>query len=179
MKADLILDTDDVRRGVWVGAVDCGPDWCPPTEDPPVRVLRGTEGGAPGMCWYDEPPGWGRAVADASVPGGLRARTEAERAAEGLDAWRAGFVVDAWQGRYILASRAPATEGALAAFPGTTLLDQVDALCVATLAAPELERYRGAKTWRRTDPSVVGLASAIGMDDAAVDQWFLDASLVQ
>lgn len=103
----------------------------------------------------------------------------AEREAAVLAEWRASFFIDAWQGRYWLASQPAMTEGPIAAFHGANLLAQIDGLCAVTLTAPEYQRYQGTATWRRNDPQVLGLGAAVGMTDAQIDAWFLSAAEIQ
>ena len=104
--------------------------------------------------------------------------TAEERAAETLRQWRSVTAVDAWQARYVLAGTPALTEGPLAQIPGATLLDQIDAFVAATLPRPALEKFRGAKTWRRSDPMLIDLVGVAGLDDAAIDDWFRAAALV-
>ncbi|WP_295455802.1 hypothetical protein [uncultured Thiodictyon sp.] len=69
--------------------------------------------------------------------------------------------VDAWQGRYVLASMPPITEGPLASYDGSNVLAQIDQFVAANLPAPERERYHGTKTWLRTDPMVSTLGALL------------------
>lgn len=88
---------------------------------------------------------------------------------------RENLVCDAWQGRSILRMTPPMTAGPLAAMPGTDLMAQVDAFVEANLSALALEKFRGAKTWRRNDPLLAQLAGLAGLDDEAMDAWFIAA----
>ena len=106
------------------------------------------------------------------------AQTEEEQVIETLRIKRSELVVDAWQGRYILAGMAPITEGPLAAYIGTSVLAQTDQFVAANLPAPDQERYRGTKTWRRDDPMVTQLGGLLGLDDAQIDIWFESARAV-
>ena len=78
----------------------------------------------------------------------------------------------AWQARYLLATMPAVTAGPLASVPGENLLDQIDAFAGQALVAPDLEKFRGATTWQRTDPMLVQLSALAGMDAAAIDAWF-------
>lgn len=102
-----------------------------------------------------------------------------EREAETLRLWREGMAVNAWQARYIMAATPRVETAALAAIPGDTLLAQVDALVSSVLPAPALEKFRGALTWRRSDPMLSYLVSLAGLDDEAIDVWFRAAAEVQ
>lgn len=87
--------------------------------------------------------------------------------------------VDAWQGRYILAGMAPVAAGPLSAYPGDTVLEQINAFVAANLSAPEQERFKGTKTWLRNDPMVASIGALLGLDDAMIDAWFESARAVQ
>ena len=102
-----------------------------------------------------------------------------EEVSERLDARRAEQSVPAWQARYILATMPSVTEGPLAAAPGATLLEQIDAFAAQALDAPALERFKGATTWQRLDPMLLQLSALAGLDDAAIDAWFEAAGQVQ
>lgn len=103
----------------------------------------------------------------------------AEEIAERLEARREAQAVPAWQARYILATMPSVTEGPLAAAPGATLLEQIDAFAAQVLDAPALERFKGATTWQRLDPMLLQLSALAGLDDAAIDAWFAAAGQVQ
>jgi hypothetical protein len=105
--------------------------------------------------------------------------TPEERAAETLRQWRESAFVDAWQARYILAATPALTDGPLSAFQDTTLLNQIDAFVAANLSAPALEKFRGAHTWRRSDPMLIQLAGIANLDDVAIDEWFRAAEQVE
>ena len=92
--------------------------------------------------------------------------------AERLEARREAQAVPAWQARYILATMPAITEGPLAAAPGTTMLEQIDAFAEQALDAPALERFKGATTWQRLDPMLLQLSALAGLDDASIDAWF-------
>lgn len=107
--------------------------------------------------------------------------TDASQAeiAERLEARREAQAVPAWQARYILATMPSVTEGPLAAAPGATLLEQIDAFAAQVLDAPALEKFKGAATWRRTDAMLLQLSALAGLDDAAIDAWIEAAGQVQ
>ena len=92
--------------------------------------------------------------------------------AERLQARREAQAVPAWQARVVLAGMLPYPEGPLAAIPGENLLEQIDAFAGQALSAPALEKFKGAATWRRTDPMLLQLSALAGLDDAALDAWF-------
>ena len=102
----------------------------------------------------------------------------AAESAERLDARREAQAVPAWQARYILATMPAITEGPLAAAPGVTLLEQIDAFAAQALDAPALEKFKGATTWQRLDPMLLQLSALAGLDDAAIDAWFEAAGQV-
>lgn len=101
-----------------------------------------------------------------------------DEALDGLPRNRATQAVLAWQARYILATMPAITEGPLAAAPGVTLLEQIDAFAAQALDAPALEKFRGATTWQRLDPMLLQLSALAGLDDAAIDAWFEAAGQV-
>lgn len=103
----------------------------------------------------------------------------AEEIAERLEARREAQAVPAWQARYILATMPSVTEGPLAAAPGATLLEQIDAFAAQVLDATALEKFKGAATWRRTDAMLLQLSALAGLDDAEIDAWFEAAGQVQ
>lgn len=80
--------------------------------------------------------------------------------------------IAAWQGRYILAGMTPITAGALFAYSGANVLEQVVAFVEANFSAQEKERFKGALTWRRDDPMIASFSELLGLDDAAIDAWF-------
>lgn len=87
--------------------------------------------------------------------------------------------IDAWQGRYVLAGMQPVAAGPLSAYPGSNVLEQINSFVAANLSAPEQERFRGTKTWRRDDPMVASLGALLGLDDTMIDTWFESARSVQ
>ena len=95
-----------------------------------------------------------------------------DSALDGLPRSSATQSVLAWQARYLLATMPAVTAGPLASVPGENLLDQIDAFAGQALVAPDLEKFRGATTWQRTDPMLVQLSALAGMDAAAIDAWF-------
>ena len=101
-----------------------------------------------------------------------------EEIAERLQAHREEQAVPAWQARVVLAGMLPYPEGPLAAVPGETLLQQIDAFAGQALDAPALERFKGATTWQRLDPMLLQLSALAGLDDAAIDAWFEEAGQV-
>jgi hypothetical protein len=105
--------------------------------------------------------------------------SEQEREVEMLRLWRESFSVDAWQARYILAGTPALESGPLATFVRETLLAQIDAFVGVSLPAPALEKFRGAKTWRRNDPMLIQLVGIAGLDDGAIDDWFRAAAQVE
>ena len=102
-----------------------------------------------------------------------------DEALDGLPRTRATQAVLAWQARYILATMPAITDGPLAAAPGVTLLEQIDAFAEQALDAPALEKFKGATTWQRTDAMLLQLSALAGLNDAAIDAWFDAAGQVQ
>lgn len=101
-----------------------------------------------------------------------------DEALDGLPRNRANQSVLAWQARYVLATMPAITVGPMAAVPGATLLEQIDAFATQALDAPALEKFKGATTWQRLDPMLLQLSTLAGLDDAAIDAWFEEAGQV-
>lgn len=77
-----------------------------------------------------------------------------------------------WKGRAYLASQIPVEVGPLAAFSGTTLLDQIDAFVAASFSPVQRERYLGADPWHRNDPMITDMGTLLGLSDVQIDDWF-------
>jgi len=102
----------------------------------------------------------GRLVAVAYALG-----TPAERAAAARAQWRENAVISPFQARAALAQAG--------------LLAQVEALMADPDAAPMAKlAWQYAQEFRRTSPTLLALASALGLDDAALDALFDAAATI-
>ncbi|WP_295445117.1 hypothetical protein [uncultured Thiodictyon sp.] len=182
--AQIIFDTSDNLHGVWVSSCVCEemtwqPQYglfCDANDNPMSTLALHEEGGGLGQCWYEDH--WGPAIQDSSVVGGWRRGSEEEVSLEEFKISLTKSVIDAWQGRYVLAGMLPVTEGPLASFPAPNVLAQMDLFVAANLTVQEQVRYHGAKTWRPTDPMVATLGALLGLNDAAIYAWFESARAV-
>jgi len=102
----------------------------------------------------------GRLVAVAYALG-----TPAERAAAARAQWRENAVISPFQARAALAQAG--------------LLAQVEALMADPDAAPMAKlAWQYAQEFRRTSPTLLALAGALGLDDAALDALFDAAATI-